>query len=195
MRILALAFVGLLVGCTQAVPVAKTAADPGLADPLVGTSPPEWNVEAWRNSEPLALKDLRGKVVLVRWFTGTSCPYCSATAPALRQLDQDYRSKGLVVIGMYHHKDEAPLTDAEFDGYVKTYGFSFPVARDTDWKTLKAWWLDGHDRKFTSVSFLLDKGGRIRGVHQGGQYALTDPSYESMKRGVETLLAEPTPGT
>jgi peroxiredoxin len=181
----------MVVGCTQATPPAKSAADPALADPLVGSSPPEWTAESWRNSPPLKLSELRGKVVLVRWFTGTSCPYCSATAPSLRQLDKDFRDKGLVVIGMYHHKDDAPLTEAEYDSYVKTYGFAFPVAQDPDWKTLKRWWLDGHDRDFTSVSFLIDKSGHIRGVHQGGQYAPSDPAYQSMRHGIESLLAEP----
>lgn len=191
----ALLLSAIVAGCTQAAPSPKTPADPGLADPLVGTTPPEWSAEAWKNSKPLTLAELRGHVVLVRWFTDESCPYCSATAPALKKLDADFRDKGLVVIGMYHHKDDKPLTDARYDEIAKSYGFPFPVARDPDWKTLKSWWLDGHERNFTSVSFLIDKSGRIRGVHPGGQYALGEPAYDSMRRGVETLLKEPTGGT
>ncbi len=53
----------------------------------------------WFDSEPLALQDVRGKVVLVRWFRGPSCPLCSATAPALNRFDEEYRGRGLLVIG------------------------------------------------------------------------------------------------
>ncbi|HEY8075734.1 MAG TPA: TlpA disulfide reductase family protein [Labilithrix sp.] len=187
----------LLSACTRvderAPPTAARAdaADPTLASDLVGTRPPEWTAEAWTGSPPLTLASLRGKVVLVRWFMATSCPMCSASAPVLVKLDREYRSRGLVVVGMYHHKDDAPLTDEMYAQYIKDFGFTFPVARDPDWRTLHAWWLDGHERDFTSVSFLLDKQGRIRGIHPGGRLV-----YEPMRRAVERLIAEPaTPST
>lgn len=71
---------------------------------LVGSPAPAWEVSDWIGSPPLTLAGLRGKVVLVRWFMSTDCPYCTASAPALRQLHEDYRERGLAVIGMYHHK-------------------------------------------------------------------------------------------
>src|SRR5689334_17941417 len=76
---------------------------------LLGRPAPPWQAGRWFNSPPLALADLRGKVVLVRWFMSPRCPLCSATAPALNQLWREYRDRGLVVIGMYHHKDPEPL--------------------------------------------------------------------------------------
>lgn len=196
-----LVFAALLVtpGCSRAAPEPATtvaapaiprAADPALAHDLVGTTPPAWTTEAWFNSKPLALSDLRGKVVVVRWFMGTSCPMCSATAPMLNRMHADYASRGLVVVGMYHHKDDEPLTHEMVASYIKSFGFTFPVAIDPEWKTLHAWWLDGHDRDFTSVSFLLDRQGRIRGIHPGGRL-----DEQAMRRGVEKLLAEPTPST
>lgn len=169
-------------------------ADPKLADPLVGTTPPAWTTEEWTNSTPLTLEGLRGRVVLVRWFAGTSCPMCSASAPSLRAFHHDYAARGLTVVGMYHHKEDGPLKPGEYASYVRSFGFDFPVARDPDWKTLKAWWLDGHDRDYTSVSFLLDREGRVRGIHQGGRLAPDEPDYEAMKRGIERLLGEPARG-
>src|SRR5262245_46755329 len=79
-------------GASPAAPAPNISAAPAY-DPeekaaieaLVGTTPPEWQVERWLNSPPLTLAGLRGKVVLVRWWTA-GCPYCSATAPALREL-------------------------------------------------------------------------------------------------------------
>jgi peroxiredoxin len=186
----------LFTGCTRATPAVTTpapiiAADPALAHDLVGTRPPEWTAASWVNTKPLSLADVRGKVVVVRWFMGTSCPMCSASAPMLNRLHADYASRGLVVVGMYHHKDDEPLTEAMVADYIKSFGFEFPVAIDPEWKTLKRWWLDGHDRDFTSVSFLLDKQGRIRGIHPGGRL-----DEDAMRRGVEKLIAEPaTPGT
>jgi peroxiredoxin len=165
-------------------------ADPALDDALVGTAVPEWTTEEWLNTPPLTLHELRGRVVLVRWFMGTSCPMCSASAPSLSALDDQYASKGLTVIGMYHHKEDAPLKPGEYAGFAKAFGFHFPVARDPDWTTLKAWWLTGHERDFTSVSFLLDRQGRVRGIHPGGRMAPGEPAYESMRRGIEKLLAE-----
>jgi len=167
------------------------AADPALASELVGTTPPAWTATDWLNGPPLTLAELHGRVVLVRWFMGSSCPYCSATAPSLNALHRDYGSKGLTVVGMYHHKEAEPLKPGEYADFVKTYGFAFPVGLDTDWKTLKAWWLDGGaHRDFTSVSFLLDRQGRVRGIHKGGRYAPGDADYEAMRRGIEVLLAE-----
>lgn len=194
----ALAFPLMAAGCAptaadpaRPAPIARAApADPTLDHPLVGTTLPAWTADAWINSPPMTLAGLRGRVVLVRWFMGSSCPYCSATAPSLNALHREYASKGLTVVGMYHHKEPVPLAPGEYAGFVKAYGFAFPVALDTDWKTLKAWWLDGADRDFTSVSFLIDRQSRVRGIHKGGRYAPGDPDYEAMKRGVEVLLAE-----
>jgi peroxiredoxin len=164
--------------------------DPLLADPLVGTRPPDWSAEEWIGSPPLTLAGLRGKVVLVRWFMGPTCPLCSATARSLRTLHADFAARGLVVVGLYHHKEDTPLTVERYRAQAAAFDFPFPVALDRDWKTLRAWWLDGHEREFTSVSFLLDRQGRIRGIHAGGRYAPGEPSYVAMRRAVETLLLE-----
>lgn len=185
-----------IVACAPASPppnppAAPAAVETTLDNPLVGTTPTTWKTESWQNSPPLSLTSLRGRVVLVRWFMGTSCPYCSATAPALRALHDTYGKRGLTVIGLYHHKEEAPLAPGQFEGFVRDYGFTFPVARDPDWSTLKAWWLDAEPRTWTSVSFLLDRRGVIRGVHPGGRYAPGDPAYAAMTRAIEALLAEP----
>ncbi|MBI4597035.1 MAG: redoxin family protein, partial [Candidatus Omnitrophica bacterium] len=138
---------------------------------LIGTKALSWEVSDWLNSrQPLSLEQLRGRVVLVRWWTGPECPYCAASAPNLNTLHEKYHTKGLVVIGFYHHKSPTPLTRRHVERLVTRYQFQFPVAIDPEWRTLKRWWLDGHDRAWTSVSFLLDRGGVIRSIHPGGSY-------------------------
>jgi thiol-disulfide isomerase/thioredoxin len=162
-------------------------------DTLVGVidrPAPAFEVSQWFNSSPLTLDQLRGKVVLVRWFMGPSCPFCSATAPTLRALHERYAAQGLAVIGMYHHKEETPLDPKQVAGWVKHFGYQFPVAIDKDWATLRRWWLDRHERSFTSVSFLLDKAGVVRRVHLGGTIAPDGADIDAIRADVERLLAQ-----
>ena len=132
---------------------------------LIGTKAKEWEVDEWFHSDPLRLEDLKGNVVLVRFWTAPFCPFCAASAPALNEFYENYHDQGLEVIGLYHHKSPAPLDPQEVQGYAEKFGFQFPVAIDYDWKTLKNWWLDADDRRWTSASFLIDKKGIIRHIH------------------------------
>ncbi len=160
------------------------------AEKLIGSQPAEWRVTNWQNSPPLQLKELRGKVVLVRWWTAPDCSYCRVTAPALNEFYSRYHEHGLEVVGFYHHKSAAPLNVEQVRRYVEDFGFKFPVAIDPDWQTLKQWWLDRGGRGWTSVSFLLDRQGRIRHIHPGGQYVKGDKDYVVMQAKIEELLAE-----
>jgi peroxiredoxin len=155
---------------------------------LVGTKAPEWHVAGWIHSKPLALKDLAGKVVLVRWWTAPGCPFCAATAPALNEFHARYKDKGLVVIGFYHHKVSTPLKPDQVKRCAEKLGFQFPVAIDPQWQTLKRWWLDKGKQRWTSVTFLIDRKGVIRHIHPGGQYVKGDKGYKAIKEKIEELL-------
>jgi peroxiredoxin len=181
------AFVALFA---LAITSMNTSAAPPAWQKLLGKQPPEWRLEQWLNSKPIKLEDLRGKVVLVRWWTAPECPYCAATAPALNEFEKAYGDRGLSVIGIYHHKSSGPLRPDDVRGYADKFGFKFPVAIDPDWRTLKQWWLEAGGGDWTSVSFLLDREGRIRHIHPGGQYVKGDAAYEAMKGKIEELLAE-----
>src|SRR5439155_18541981 len=132
------------------------------------------------------LAELRGNLVLVRWWTA-GCPYCATTAPALRDLHRTYGPRGLVVIGMYHHKESGPFDPAVYEKTAKTYGFTFPLAFDPDWRTLKSW-MRGADSGWTSVTFLLDRKGVVRWFHPGGQYKKGDADYAPLTRRIERLV-------
>ena len=200
MRALLILVVAAL-GCRGAQPArekqkAETAAPADAADKvaaLIGTVPPEWNVERWMGSEPRTLASLRGSVVLVRWWTA-GCPFCSTSAPALRHFDQTYGKRGLQVIGVYHHKEATPFDPAVYEETARKYGFTFPVAFDPEWRTFESWLRDRDGKPvstgWTSVTFLLDKRGVIRHVHPGGQYVEGDPAYAEMQAAIERLLAE-----
>jgi peroxiredoxin len=166
------------------------AAPPDVGRELLGTTPPEWTVTDWLNSKRLTLESLRGKVVLVRWWTGPQCPYCAASAEVLNSLWRKERERGLMVVGIYHHKDDTPLTHEHVVAQTKRLGFEFPVATDRDWKTLKRWWLDREERGWTSVTFLLDRAGIIRHIHGGGAYYEGEPGCAALVAAVEKALAQ-----
>ncbi len=89
---------------------------------LIGTKALGWESAEWLNTEPLRLEDLRGKVVLVRWWTDT-CPYCSRSASTLNEFHARYVHHGLIVIGMYHPKPiDRPITASEIREAAKERG-------------------------------------------------------------------------
>ena len=158
------------------------------ATTLVGRPAPAWDVD-WMGEPALTVEALRGRVVLVRWFT-EGCPYCAETAPTLAALHDELAPRGLSVIGMYHHKSDDPLDPARVRALAERFGFRFPVAIDHDWKTLRAWWLDDHEG-WTSVSFLIDRRGVLRYVHTGSSYEPGSDDAAQMRRWIDDLLAEP----
>lgn len=182
------AVIGLLLWMTSSAQATPEGAE------LIGTPAPGWDVIEWINSKPLTLDDLRGRVVLVRWWTGPECPYCAASAPSLNAWHAHDQAKGLVVIGFYHHKSPSPLTRRHVEQLVKRFRFRFPVAIDPDWRTLRRWWLEGHEHRWTSVSFLLDKAGIIRYVHPGGAYSEDEVRVLTalIERLLKTSAATPT---
>ena len=168
------------------------AAELNAKESLIGGLAPEWEVGTWINSRPLTLKELRGKVVLIRWWTGPGCPYCIASAPILRDLNKRYGKKGLVVIGFYHPKSEGPVNRSEVAQLAKDLGMDFPVAVDAEWKTLNRYLLDQFpDAPFTSVSFLIDREGIIRYIHPGG--TITDVEGKDLENQVFQLIGSSKP--
>jgi peroxiredoxin len=157
---------------------------------LLGKVGPGWDTAEWIQSGPLTLDGLRGRVVLLRWWTGPDCPYCGSSAPYLNAWHSRYNKQGLAVVGFYHHKSRKPLTRQHVSELARRFGFQFPVAIDSDWRILRRWWLEGHDRRFTSVSFLLDQRGIIRYIHPGGTYAPDEAAVIESK--IESLLKVPS---
>ena len=168
-------------------------------DELIGKPAPEWGTLAWMNSQSLKLSELVDKVVLIRWWTET-CPFCAASAPALNKFHDTFKDKGLVVIGMYHPKPPGQRRQKALEKAVKRLGFEFPIALDMDWSTLRRYWLAKGGHRWTSVSFLIDKRGKIRYIHPGGEYykgtgktrMKAERDYNELKVMIEKLIAEPS---
>jgi thiol-disulfide isomerase/thioredoxin len=163
----------------------------------VGEPAPGWPEDLrWLQSEPLQLKELRGKVVLIRFWTDT-CPYCEASAPAFNEIHEDYAGTELQVLGFYHPKPfgKEPVME-DVRARLDEFGWEFPVAIDARWKALRAFWLTGPDRDATSSSFLLDREGVIRWVHPGPELHPGGPEdheqcrrdYQQLRQALDALL-------
>ena len=136
---------------------------------LLGTPAPEWKGIQWIQGGPLTIASLKGRVVLLRFWL-LECPYCQRTAPALRELYSKYRDQGLVVVGLHHPKSEEARDVAQVASAAKQLGFDFPIGQDGSWSTIRAYGVGSRFERFTSVSFLIDREGIIRFVHDGGEY-------------------------
>jgi thiol-disulfide isomerase/thioredoxin len=191
----------LIVGAAAAAstnssrPVDSSHPDSGAE--LIGTPAPKWTFDRWLRTKPMSVESLRGKVVLLRWWT-EQCHFCRTTLPVLEQVRREHPD--LVVIGVFHPKPPRKVSDQHILEIADQIGFDGPIAVDQAWKTLNRYWLDANpERNWTSVSFLIDRQGRIRWVHGGGEYhPSTDPAharcnkqYEDFEQHLTTLLNEP----
>ncbi|TMQ72816.1 MAG: redoxin domain-containing protein [Candidatus Eisenbacteria bacterium] len=175
--------------------------DPDSGVELLDTPAPGWTFTRWIGP-PLSLAGLRGKVVLLRWWT-EDCHYCATTLPELEALRRRHADQGLVVIGVFHPKPPHEVSDRHILAVARKLGFAGPIAVDREWTTLDRYWLAGHpERNWTSVSFLIDRDGVIRWVHGGGEYHPSDDprharcalQYHDLEQTLATVLAE-RPGT
>lgn len=139
---------------------------------------PEISNGLWINSEPLTLDSLRGRVVLLEFWT-FACYNCRNTLPSVQKWDTEYREKGLTIIGVH-----TPELDYERDAenlrrQVAALGIKYPVVTDNDYTTWKAYQVEAWP-----TVFVLDKQGRVRWTHVGEGY------YDETEQVIKRLLAE-----
>jgi thiol-disulfide isomerase/thioredoxin len=177
--------------------------DPDAGADRLGRPAPTWTFDRWIGTRPLALEHLRGKVILLRWWT-EDCRFCAHTLPALEQIHRRHGAEDLVVIGVYHPKPQRRVPDRHIARVARELGFSGPIAVDARWSTLRRYWLDGHpEHNWTSVSFLIDRDGVIRWVHGGGEYHESqDPRHaqcalelHGLEQALSAALAGSRPGS
>lgn len=148
------------------------------ADGAVGIKAPDITNSTWLNSEPLRLADLKGKVVLVEFWT-LGCYNCRNVEPYVKQWHQQYAEQGFVVIGV--HSPEF-LHEREVENvkrYMKEHGIRFAVPIDNDFST----W-NRYGNRYWLAMYLIDKRGIIRYIKVG------EGGYSETERQIQTLLAE-----
>ena len=140
-------------------------------------SAPEFvGITQWLNSASLDIKSLRGRVVLVDFWT-YACINCIRTLPYVTRLYDTYRNKGFVVIGI--HTPEFPFEKraANVQSAIQRHGIRYPVAQDNDFATWNAW-----GNQFWPAQYIVDKSGKIVYSHAG------EGQYEEMEKLVRKLL-------
>ncbi len=132
----------------------------------------------WLNSEPRTIEELRGRVVLVDFWT-YSCINCMRTLPYLREWNEKYSSKGLTIIGVHTPEFAFEHVVSNVRRAVVREGIAWPVAMDNDFVTWHAyqtqWW---------PHKFLIDHKGDIRYQHLG------EGAYREMELQIRELLIE-----
>ena len=139
---------------------------------------PEFAPGTWINSEPLTLKSLRGRVVLVDFWT-FGCYNCRNTLPFLKRWHESYSDKGLTIVGVHSPEFDAEKKIENVRREVASLGIRYPVVTDNDYETWRAYKVEAWP-----TAFLLDKSGQIRWVHVG------EGAYDEAERTIQKLLAE-----
>jgi thiol-disulfide isomerase/thioredoxin len=140
---------------------------------------PEFSgIERWLNSPPLSMQSLRGKVVLVDFWTYT-CINCIRTLPHVKSWHEKYKDKGLVVVGV--HTPEYPFerATANVQAAIKRFGIAYPVAQDNRYATWQA-----YSNQYWPAVYLIDRQGRIAYTHFG------EGAYEQTEARIRALLDE-----
>src|SRR6478735_1267576 len=167
---------------------AQTAADK-LTD--YGPAPDFAGISEWINSKPLTLQRLRGKVVLVDFWT-YSCINCLRTLPHLEAWNAAYRKDGLVILGVHTPEFAFEHVTSNVRAAVKRLGIKYPVVQDNRFKT----W-DNYSNQYWPAEYLIDKTGHVRHTHFGeGKYGETEHMIRDLlgARGADApKLADPTP--
>ena len=144
---------------------------------------PDFSAKTWFNSAPLTLAQLRGKVVLVDFWEYT-CINCIRTFPYLRRWNQLYAPAGLVIIGVHTPEFAFAKNPANVGEAVKRFGFTFPVAVDSDYDIWNAF----HNQAWPA-DYLIDKDGHIAYVHFGeGEYGVFEEELRKLLKEANPKL-------
>jgi cytochrome c biogenesis protein CcdA/thiol-disulfide isomerase/thioredoxin len=146
--------------------------------PIEGTLPSLGGAVKWLNSEPLTAEQLRGKVVLVDFWT-YSCINCIRTVPYVRAWAEKYKDQGLVVIGVHSPEFAFEKRIHNVERAIRNFGITYPVAVDNDFKIWRAF-----RNNYWPAHYFIDAEGRIRHHHFG------EGDYEESERVIQDLLAE-----
>lgn len=146
--------------------------------PVEGQLPSLGGATGWLNSKPLVAADLRGKVILVDFWT-YSCINWLRTEPYVRAWADKYRDHGLVVIGVHTPEFGFEKNVENIRWAAKNYRVDYPIAIDSDYAVWRAF-----DNHYWPALYFVDSEGRIR-HHQFGE-----GDYERSEAVIQELLAE-----
>ncbi len=133
-------------------------------------------ITQWLNSAPLSLASLRGKVVMVNFWT-YACYNCVNTIPHVNRLHDAYHNRGLVIVGV--HTPEFPFekSTSNVQAAIGRFGIRYPIAQDNNFATWTA-----YRNQYWPAQYIVDRGGKIVFSHSG------EGDYETIDRTIRNLL-------
>ena len=140
-----------------------------------GTAPEFTGIDQWFNSPLLTMASLRGRVVLIDFWT-YGCINCQRTLPHVNRWAAKYRDQGLTVVGV--HTPEFPFEKSarNVQAAIERHGVKHPVAQDNRYATWKA-----YDNRYWPAHYLVDARGRIQYRHYGeGEYDRTEAAIKAL---------------
>ena len=144
----------------------------------VRTAPELTGITHWLNSAPLKLADLRGKVVLVDFWT-YGCINCVNTLPHLTKLQEKYKDKGLVIIGVHSPEFAFEKSASNVAAAIKRHGITYPVAQDNEFATWNA-----YRNRFWPALYIVDQSGKIVFEHAG------EGAYGEIEKTIQRLIVD-----
>lgn len=135
-------------------------------------------LQEWINSEPTTLEELKGKVVLIDFWT-YSCINCVRTLPYVQGWYDSYKDDGLVILGIHAPEFAFEKVPENVKTAVADRGLTYPVALDNDFRTWNA-----YKNRFWPAHYLIDKDGQVRREHFG------EGEYDETEAAIRDLLAE-----
>ncbi|WP_433738792.1 cytochrome c biogenesis protein DipZ [Pseudomonas putida] len=145
--------------------------------PVEGNLPPLEGAVQWLNSPPLDAQTLKGKVVLVDFWT-YSCINCLRSLPYVKAWAEKYRDQGLVVVGVHAPEFAFERNVDNVKKAMKDLGIDYPVAIDNEFKIWRAF-----NNEYWPAHYFADAQGRIRYHHFGeGEYAESERVIQQLLR-------------
>lgn len=141
-----------------------------------GQAPEFAGISHWINSGTLKMSELKGKVVLIDFWT-YSCINCVRTLPYITKWYDTYKDKDFVVIGVHTPEFAFEKVTGNVENAVKANKINYPVAQDNDYKTWTA-----YKNQFWPAHYLIDKDGNIVYTHFG------EGAYDTTEKAIRTLL-------
>jgi len=132
----------------------------------------------WFNSDPLTLEQLRGKVVLVDFWT-YSCINCIRTLPYIEEWYEKYKDEGLVIIGVHTPEFEFEKEAKNVQQAIRDFGLTYPVVQDNDYGTWQA-----YQNHYWPAKYFIDRKGNVRDSHYG------EGDYDESEQLIRDLLEE-----
>lgn len=187
--------VGYMIYLEHGIPIATatktntnsgSTLEDGLSFPY--PAPPIFGITSWINSKPLQLSDLKGKVVLIDFWT-YSCINCLRTLPYLKDWYDKYHDKGFIIIGVHSPEFDFEKDLTNVRKAVATEGILYPVALDNQFVTWQ-----NFENSYWPAHYLIDKNGNVVYEHFGeGDYDVTENNIRFLLGLRKETTANTTP--